>query len=78
MASQLVSSKPYVAQIAVQACLAGMNIITKVALDDGMNHFVFVAYTLAVATVAIAPVAYFLERYVLWIMKASIIDMNAC
>jgi len=62
MATWLGQSKPYIAQIAVQACLAGMNIITSVALDDGMSHFVFVAYTLAVATVAIAPFAYFLER----------------
>lgn len=62
MASWLDTCKPYIAQIAVQACLAGMNIITSLALDEGMNHFIFVAYTLAVATVAIAPLAYFLER----------------
>lgn len=62
MASWLGQFKPHIAQIAVQACLAGMNIITRVALDDGMSHFIFVAYTLAVATVAIAPFAYFLEK----------------
>jgi drug/metabolite transporter (DMT)-like permease len=62
MASWLGSFKPHVALIAVQVCLAGMNIITKVALDEGMNHLIFVAYTLAVATLAISPFAYFLER----------------
>ena len=40
-----------------------MNIIARVALDEGLNHFVFVAYKEAVATMAIAPFAYFLERY---------------
>lgn len=65
MATWLGSFKPHVAEIAVQVCLAGMNIITRVALDEGMSHFVFVAYTLAVATVVISPFAFFLERYLI-------------
>ncbi|KAH9305672.1 hypothetical protein KI387_010076 [Taxus chinensis] len=40
----------------------GMKIILRVSLDKVMNPFVFVAYTLAVATFAMAPVAYCLER----------------
>lgn len=54
--------KPYLAQVAVQVAYAGMNIITRVALVDGMNHFVFVTYRQIFATLAIAPLAYGLER----------------
>ncbi|KAH9329300.1 hypothetical protein KI387_001408 [Taxus chinensis] len=53
---------PHISQIAVQTCYAGMNIVVRVALDKGMNPFVFVAYRQAVGTFAMAPVAYFLER----------------
>jgi len=54
--------KPHIAQIAAQATYAGMNIITRIALVDGMNHFVFVTYRQAVATLVLAPLAYVLER----------------
>ncbi|XP_031478624.1 WAT1-related protein At1g21890-like [Nymphaea colorata] len=53
---------PYVAQVMVQIVYALMNIIIKVALDDGLNHYVFVTYRQLVATLAISPVAYFVER----------------
>jgi drug/metabolite transporter (DMT)-like permease len=62
MASGLASFKPHIAQLTVQVCYAVMNIITRVALDDGMNHFTFVAYRQAVASLVISPFAYFLER----------------
>lgn len=62
MASGLASFKPHIAQLAVQVCYAGMNIITRVALQDGMNHFIFVFYRQAVASLVISPFAYFLER----------------
>ncbi|GLJ32877.1 hypothetical protein SUGI_0662140 [Cryptomeria japonica] len=54
--------KPHVGQILVQACYAGMNIIVRIALDNGMNNFVFVAYRQALATLVMGPIAYFLER----------------
>ena len=41
------------------------NIIAMVPLDEGLNHFVFVTYKEVVATMAIAPFAYFLERYIM-------------
>lgn len=62
MASGLASFKPHIAQLAVQVCYAIMNIVTRIALDKGMNHFTFVAYRQAVASVVISPFAYFLER----------------
>lgn len=54
--------KPHLAQVAVQMAYAGMNVLTKVALADGMNHFVFVTYRQIIATLAIGPLAYVLER----------------
>lgn len=53
---------PHLSQILVQVAFAGMYIITRVSMIDGMNHFVFVTYRQVVATIFIAPFAYFLER----------------
>ncbi|OVA13580.1 Drug/metabolite transporter [Macleaya cordata] len=46
----------------VQLGYAGMNIISKLALDSGMNPFVMVAYRQIFATIILAPFAYFFER----------------
>ncbi|KAL4182702.1 hypothetical protein AMTRI_Chr11g94470 [Amborella trichopoda] len=54
--------KPYVAMLFVQCIYAGMTLFSKVALDVGMNQYVFVAYRQATATIFLAPFAYFLER----------------
>nr|GMD93636.1 WAT1-related protein At1g09380-like [Ipomoea batatas] len=48
--------------IFVQFGYAVMNIISKVAMDSGMNPFVHVAYRQLFASIAIAPIAYFYER----------------
>lgn len=53
---------PHLSQVAVQVAFAGMNILNKVSLEHGMNSFVFVAYRQIIATLAIAPLAYVLER----------------
>ncbi|XP_057845423.2 WAT1-related protein At5g07050 [Cryptomeria japonica] len=58
----MVEYKLYVGQILVQAGIAGMYIIVRIAFDNGMNRFVYVAYRQAVATLGMAPIAYFLER----------------
>ncbi|XP_059073649.1 WAT1-related protein At2g39510-like [Cryptomeria japonica] len=55
-------SKPSLAMIFVQFGFAGMNIISKMALNQGMSHFVLVFYRHLVATIVTAPLAYFLER----------------
>ncbi|GLJ53363.1 hypothetical protein SUGI_1137780 [Cryptomeria japonica] len=46
----------------LQIGYAGMDIITKVALNRGMSHFVPVVYRHAVATAVLAPFSFFLER----------------
>ncbi|CAF2266036.1 hypothetical protein YC2023_044463 [Brassica napus] len=57
-------AKPYFAMVCLQFGYAGMNLITKVVLNGGMNHFVLVAYRNAFATAAIAPFALLSERKV--------------
>ncbi|KAA8536713.1 hypothetical protein F0562_029191 [Nyssa sinensis] len=53
---------PFLAMVLTQVGYAGMNIISKLAMDSGMNPFVLVAYRQIFATVALVPFSYFLER----------------
>ncbi|KAH9316972.1 hypothetical protein KI387_018741, partial [Taxus chinensis] len=54
-------SKPVLAMISLQFGFAGMNIISKIALNQGMSHFTLVFYRHVVATLVTAPLAYVLE-----------------
>ncbi|KAL8162657.1 hypothetical protein V2J09_014146 [Rumex salicifolius] len=56
------NSKPYVAMICLQFGYAGMNILTKLSLNNGMSHYVLVVYRHAFATAVIAPFALLIER----------------
>ncbi|CAL0303600.1 unnamed protein product [Lupinus luteus] len=56
------TSKHYFAMISLQFGYAGMNIITKVSLNQGMSHYVLVVYRHAFATAVIAPFAFIFER----------------
>lgn len=60
----LEKSKPYLGMTLLQFGYAGMNIIAKVSLDQGMSHYVLVVYRHAIATTVIAPFAFIFERYV--------------
>ncbi|KAF7116172.1 hypothetical protein RHSIM_RhsimUnG0037700 [Rhododendron simsii] len=53
---------PFLTMVIVEVGYAGMNIISKLAMDFGMNPFVHVAYRQLFATAIIAPLAFFLER----------------
>ncbi|KAL5700747.1 hypothetical protein ACHQM5_026155 [Ranunculus cassubicifolius] len=64
---------PCLAMVLVQFCFAGMNIVTKLALDTGMNPLVMVTYRQIFATMALAPFAFFLERKTLPKMTTQII-----
>lgn len=55
--------KPVFAMVAVDVAFAIVNILLKKVLDEGMNHLVLVTYRQAIATVFIAPIAHFSERY---------------
>ncbi|KAL0927366.1 hypothetical protein M5K25_001530 [Dendrobium thyrsiflorum] len=52
---------PAIAMVSVQAGYAGLNILPKVALDSGMSPYVMIAYRQIIATLALAPFAFFLE-----------------
>ncbi|KAK4744328.1 hypothetical protein SAY87_010640 [Trapa incisa] len=55
-------AKPFLAVIFIQLGFAGMTVITKFALDKGMDQHVFVVYRHLVATLVIAPFALAFER----------------
>ncbi|KAJ4952754.1 hypothetical protein NE237_029586 [Protea cynaroides] len=56
------SHKPYLAMLAIQFAYAGMALFSKASMDRGMNPYIFVAYRQAFASLALAPLAFFLER----------------
>ncbi|KAG6427384.1 hypothetical protein SASPL_111627 [Salvia splendens] len=58
-------AKPFLAVVFLQAGLAGMDIISKAALNEGMSNYVFVVYRHAVATLVIAPFAFILDKPVI-------------
>ncbi|CAM8972279.1 unnamed protein product [Rhodiola kirilowii] len=55
-------SLPFLAMVSVQVIHACVNLLSKLALDSGMEPSVFVTYRQISATVAITPFAIFLER----------------
>lgn len=55
-------AKPFFAVIFLQFGLAGMDILSKAALSEGMSNYVFVVYRHAIATVVIAPFAIILDK----------------
>ena len=59
----VVSLKPVVGMVSFQVVFAGLNILYKLAVSDGMDLRVLVAYLYMFASAVIAPLAYFVERY---------------
>lgn len=64
-------AKPFLAVVFLQAGLAGMDIISKAALNEGMSNYVFVVYRHVVATIVIVPFAFALDKYVLHRLSKS-------
>nr|POE44753.1 wat1-related protein [Quercus suber]POF09254.1 wat1-related protein [Quercus suber] len=52
---------PFLAIVLLQVGYAGLNIISMLAMQSGMNPLILVVYRLVFATMAIAPFAYFME-----------------
>nr|GMD57567.1 WAT1-related protein At2g39510-like isoform X2 [Ipomoea batatas] len=55
-------AKPYLGVVFLQVTSAGSAILSKAALNQGMNPFTFSFYRNAIAAVIFAPFALFLER----------------
>lgn len=62
MVQGLKQAKPFILVILLQFGSAGMNIIIKFALNQGMNQHVLVVYRNIIAALVIAPFALVLER----------------
>ncbi|XVE48718.1 hypothetical protein DITRI_Ditri01bG0024700 [Diplodiscus trichospermus] len=54
--------KPAILMVLVQVIFAGINVMSKLAANDGMNLRIMVAYRFMFATVVMMPLALFLER----------------
>lgn len=63
---------PFAAVIFLQLGLAGMDILSKVALNAGMSNYVFVVYRHAIATAVIAPFAIILDKYLSLSLSACV------
>ncbi|GAB2235678.1 hypothetical protein Droror1_Dr00026113 [Drosera rotundifolia] len=55
-------AKPFLAVIFMQFGLAGMDILSKVALNQGMSNYVLVVYRHAAATIVTAPLALIFDK----------------
>ncbi|KAF9606868.1 hypothetical protein IFM89_029467 [Coptis chinensis] len=58
----LETQKPYLAMLLTQFLYAGMALLSKAAIDEGMTPCVFVVYRQAFASLALAPFSFLLER----------------
>ncbi|KAM0833428.1 hypothetical protein ACQ4PT_064267 [Festuca glaucescens] len=52
---------PTVGMVLVQLGFAGLNVLSKLALDTGMSPYVLIAYRNLIATVFLAPTAFYFE-----------------
>ncbi|XP_004493899.1 WAT1-related protein At2g37450-like isoform X2 [Cicer arietinum] len=57
--------KPFIAVVFLQFGYAGMDVLSKAALNKGMSNYVLVVYRHAVAFIVIAPFALILEKPVI-------------
>jgi hypothetical protein len=55
---------PPVAMVLMQLGFAGMNVVSKLALDTGMSPYVLISYRNLIAAAFIAPFAFVFERWI--------------
>lgn len=55
--------KPVAGMVLVQLVFAGVNIFYKLAVCDGMDMRVLIAYRYLFASAVLCPLAFFVERY---------------
>ncbi|XP_039123570.1 WAT1-related protein At1g25270-like [Dioscorea cayenensis subsp. rotundata] len=59
---ELVKMKPALCMACVQVVFAGINILYKLAVNDGMDMRIMITYRYIFATAFLSPLAYFIER----------------
>ncbi|KAG2612468.1 hypothetical protein PVAP13_4KG291900, partial [Panicum virgatum] len=59
---EMEGAKPAAAMVALQLLFAALQIFIKLALDDGMDVRVLVAYRFMFAAAVLCPIAFFVER----------------
>lgn len=57
-------AKPFICVVFIQSGYAGMDVLCKAALNNGMSNYVLVVYRHVVAFVVMAPFALILDKYV--------------
>ncbi|KQK15945.1 WAT1-related protein At5g64700 [Brachypodium distachyon] len=62
MGGSSTSTKAYGAVVLIRLMYSGMHVMSKVALDQGMNPFVFVFYRHTTAALVLIPATFILER----------------
>ena len=62
---EMEGAKPAAAMVALQLLFAALQIFIKLALDDGMDVHVLVAYRFMFAAAVLYPIAFFVERYII-------------
>ncbi|KAK4392219.1 WAT1-related protein [Sesamum angolense] len=65
-------AKPFLGVVLLQAGVAGMDIISKVAMNRGMSTYVLVVYRHAIATIFISPFAFAFDKKIRPRMTVSI------
>ncbi|KAJ3676030.1 hypothetical protein LUZ60_003453 [Juncus effusus] len=64
---------PSLAMIVVQVGFAGLNIVSKLAMDSGMSPLVMIAYRNIVATIFLVPLALLFERTTIMALNGKIL-----
>lgn len=54
--------RPFIVMLAINFAFAGVNILLKKVLDEGINHLVLVTYRLSISAMFLAPIGYYMER----------------
>lgn len=75
-AARMQGLKPALGMVLVQIGFAGVNILYKLAINDGMDLRILVAYRYIFASAFLCPLAYFLERFVCLFFFFSFSSLN--